>query len=47
MSTWLTASSTARMRPYPDGHFDIYTGDAFERVLADQLDFLARHVPVG
>jgi dienelactone hydrolase len=30
---------------YPDGHFDIYVGDAFERVITDQLDFLARHVP--
>jgi dienelactone hydrolase len=28
------------------GHFDIYVGDAFERNVADQLDFLARHVPV-
>ncbi|MFZ3293831.1 alpha/beta hydrolase [Mycobacterium sp.] len=25
---------------YPEGHFDIYVGDAFERVIADQLDFL-------
>lgn len=30
---------------YPDGHFDIYVGDAFERVVADQIDFLQRHVP--
>lgn len=28
------------------GHFDIYVGDDFERNVADQLGFLARHVPV-
>jgi hypothetical protein len=28
------------------GHFDIYGGDLFERVVADQLAFLATHVPV-
>jgi hypothetical protein len=32
---------------YPVGHFDIYVGDYFERVVADQLDFLTAHVPVG
>lgn len=31
---------------YPEGHFAIYTGDGFERVVADQLDFLRRHVPL-
>ena len=35
------------VRRYPEGHFDIYVGDAFERVVADQLDFLARHLPVS
>ena len=29
---------------YPIGHFDIYVGEPFERAVADQLDFLARHV---
>jgi dienelactone hydrolase len=29
---------------YPEGHFDIYVGDAFERVIADQLDFLDKHL---
>ncbi|WP_320670291.1 alpha/beta hydrolase [Patulibacter defluvii] len=29
---------------YPIGHFDIYVGDAFERVVADQLAFLQRHL---
>jgi uncharacterized protein len=30
---------------YPEGHFDIYVGAAFEKVVADQLAFLQRHVP--
>ncbi|MET9217122.1 MULTISPECIES: alpha/beta hydrolase [unclassified Nocardia] len=34
-------------RVYPDGHFDIYRGDAFERVVTDQLDFLRRQVPTA
>jgi dienelactone hydrolase len=29
---------------YPEGHFEIYVGDAFERVIADQLEFLERHL---
>jgi uncharacterized protein len=29
---------------YPDGHFAIYSGNAFERVVGDQLAFLSRHV---
>lgn len=32
---------------YPEGHFDIYVGNAFERVVADQLRFLSTHVPVA
>ena len=30
---------------YPEGHFAIYVGEAFERVIADQLEFLSRHLP--
>lgn len=37
----------AEVRLYQEGHFDIYVGDAFERVVADQLDFLKRHFPVA
>ena len=33
------------IRLYPAGHFDIYVGEPFERVVADQLAFLAQHVP--
>jgi len=36
----------AEVRGYPYGHFDIYLGEPFERVIADQLDFLRRTVPV-
>ncbi|WP_246003293.1 hypothetical protein [Nocardioides aurantiacus] len=30
---------------YQAGHFDIYGGENFERVISDQLRFLRRHVP--
>lgn len=32
---------------YAEGHFDIYVGAAFERVVSDQLDFLRRIVPLA
>jgi hypothetical protein len=32
------------VRRYDVGHFDVYTGAQFERVVDDQLDFLRRHV---
>lgn len=35
------------IRRYAEGHFAIYVGDAFEQVVADQLEFLGRHVPVS
>ena len=36
------------VRVYPQGHFAIYVDDAFERVVADQLAFLDRHLkPAG
>jgi fermentation-respiration switch protein FrsA (DUF1100 family) len=31
---------------YPIRHFDIYRGEPFERAVADQLEFLSRHLPV-
>ena len=33
------------IKTYPEGHFDIYVGEAFQRVIADQIDFLKRHLP--
>lgn len=43
------AAKAARgeVRMYPEGHFEIYVGDAFERVVADQLAFLDRHLKRG
>lgn len=35
------------IRLYDAGHFDIYIGEWFERNVAAQLAFLARHVPVA
>ncbi len=32
------------VRMYPEGHFAIYVGDAFGRVVADQLAFLDKHL---
>lgn len=34
------------VRVYPGGHFDIYQGETFERVITDQVDFLSRHLLV-
>ena len=31
---------------YAEGHFDIYVGEAFDRVVRDQIDFLHRTVPL-
>ena len=38
------ATGRAEVRTYPIGHFDIYRGEPFERAVADQLHFLARHL---
>ena len=32
---------------YPVGHFDVYLGEAFERAVAGQCEFLARHLAPG
>lgn len=34
----------SEVRTYPGGHFDVYVGDLFERVVADQTDFVQRHL---
>jgi fermentation-respiration switch protein FrsA (DUF1100 family) len=36
------AAPHGEVRHYPIGHFDIYVGEAFERVVADQTAFLTR-----
>lgn len=38
------ATGRAEVRTYPIGHFDLYTGAAFERAVADQLHFFSRHL---
>ena len=42
-AVWL-ATGRGEMRTYPIGHFEIYTGEPFEKALADQLLFLRRHL---
>lgn len=37
-------ASNAEIREYPIGHFDIYMGQPFERAVADQIEFLQRHL---
>ena len=32
---------------YPVGHFDVYVDEAFDKVVADYVDFLHRHVPAA
>jgi uncharacterized protein len=32
------------VKRYPEGHFEIYVDDAFERVITDQIAFLDRHL---
>lgn len=39
-------SPQAEIKRYPIGHFDIYVGEPFERAVADQTEFLVRHLGV-
>ena len=34
----------AEVRSYPCGHFDVYVGSLWEKVVADQTEFLVRHL---
>lgn len=34
----------AEVHTYPGGHFDVYVGATFERAVADQVEFLTRHL---
>jgi fermentation-respiration switch protein FrsA (DUF1100 family) len=36
----------AEVKRYNCGHFDVYVGKMFERVLADQIEFFVRHLQV-
>jgi fermentation-respiration switch protein FrsA (DUF1100 family) len=35
------------VKHYPVGHFEIYMGEAFERAVGDQTEFLTRHLSPG
>jgi pimeloyl-ACP methyl ester carboxylesterase len=35
------------IKTYDAGHFDIYLGEPFETVVADQTEFLTRHLKAG
>ncbi|AKF09865.1 alpha/beta hydrolase [Sandaracinus amylolyticus] len=37
-------AASADVRTYPVGHFDLYHGDAFEKVVSDQVAFLRAHL---
>ncbi len=41
------AAPGAEIRRYPVGHFEIYLGDAWERAVADQTEFLVGHLSSG
>jgi pimeloyl-ACP methyl ester carboxylesterase len=41
-----TRAPRSEVRRYDAEHFDIYVGELFERVVADQVAFLERHLPV-
>ena len=34
----------AEVKSYPNGHFDYYKGAGFEQIVADELEFLKRHL---
>jgi fermentation-respiration switch protein FrsA (DUF1100 family) len=34
----------SQLRSYPGGHFDLYVGEGFDRVVADETDFLLAHL---
>ena len=39
-----TMGEGSEVKHYPIGHFDIYTGDDFEKAVSDQLDFFTKHL---
>lgn len=38
------AAPRGELRRYPGGHFDVYVGERFEEAVADQIEFLTRHL---
>src|SRR3954468_3470939 len=43
---YATTAPRAEAKRYPIGHCDIYRGEPFEQAVADQLEFLLRHLAV-
>jgi dienelactone hydrolase len=41
---YAASAPRGEVKLYPEGHFEIYVGDAFERVIADQLVFLEKNL---
>jgi dienelactone hydrolase len=41
---YAAAAPRGEVKLYPEGHFEIYVDDAFERVIADQLAFLDKNL---
>ena len=44
---YASGASRCEVKVYPYDHFDIYTGEPYAVVAEDQLEFLARTVPVS
>jgi dienelactone hydrolase len=44
---YAASAPRAEVKRYPVGHFDIYLGEPFERAVADQTEFLVRHLGVA
>ena len=41
---YVRAAGRSEVRRYPLGHFDIYVGEAWERAVSDQTEFLVSHL---
>ena len=40
-------ATVSDIKTYDVGHFDIYRGEPFEAVVADQIEFLTRHLALS
>jgi dienelactone hydrolase len=46
-ATLAAKAPRAEIKRYPVGHFEIYIGEPFEQAVADQTEFLVRHLGAG
>ena len=44
---YAATASRGEVKRYPVGHFDIYRREPFEHAVADQTEFLVRHLGVA